>query len=163
MYDHSTQTHRMEMSNRRDVPHAGSNPPLLLVGQGALAWVLVLALCLTGLGCSSGGANGGGEERTPPAAPSGLEATSADGHVQLDWEAVSDAHGYTVYRSTSPTSGPSDDPLEQGVVSASYVDLEVVNGTTYYYRVTAVGVDGRESDTSDEAGVTPFDEPPSRP
>lgn len=153
----------MHFSNRRDVRYTGLQFRLCSVLEGARACALVLGLCLTGLACSSGGANEAGEERTAPVAPTGLEATSADAHVQLEWDAVSEAHGYTVYRSTSPTSGPSGDPLEQGVVSASYVDLGVVNGTTYYYRVTAVGVEGRESDASDEAAVTPFDEPPGRP
>lgn len=135
-------------------------------GQLILAVVLVLGLSLAGLGCDSGGSNEDtsvDDEPTAPAAPSGLTATSGNAEVGLEWNAVSEANSYNVYRSTSSTSGASGDPMESGVSSESYTDDSAQNGTTYYYRVTAVSSDGLESDASGEEEVTPFDEPPSRP
>lgn len=135
-----------------------------------LAGFVVLGLCLVGVGCDSGGSNGGGEEPpgeepgpTAPAAPSGLEASSGDAQIGLDWDAVSEAETYKVYRSTSSTDGAEGDPLAEDLSEASYTDDSVENGTTYYYRVTAEGSEGNESDASGEVQATPFDEPPSRP
>lgn len=140
-------------SRFRSIVHAG------------LVTALVLGLGVTGMGCSSSGSNGedDGEEPTAPAAPSGLEATSGNAQVGLEWSSVSEADAYNVYRETSSTSGASGSPIEEGVSSATYTDDGVDNGTTYYYRVTAVGPDGLESGASGEEEVTPFDDPPDRP
>ncbi len=95
-------------------------------------------------------------------APSGLTATSGAGEVSLEWETVEGAESYSVYRSTSSGTEVSGSPLEGGVSSAGYTDGEAENGTTYYYRVTAVsGEEGSEG--SGEVEVTPFAEPPERP
>lgn len=130
-----------------------------------LAFGVVLSLSLTGIACDSGGSNGGEEapEPTAPAAPSGVEATSGNAQVSLGWESVSNAGSYNVYRSTQSTDGVEGDPLEVGHSETSYTDDSVQNGTTYYYRVTAIDSDENEGDASDEVKVTPFDEPPSRP
>lgn len=133
----------------------------------AITGVLLIGLSLLAIGCDSGGGNGGddgGEEPglTAPAAPSGLEATAANAEVSLDWEAVSDADAYRVYRSTSSGVDASGSPLEAGLSSASYTDEGVDNGTTYYYVVTAVATDGDEeaaSDPSGETAGTPFEAP----
>lgn len=129
-------------------------------GQILLTAVLAVGLSLTGIGCDSGGSN---EEPTPPAAPSGLEATSGNAQITLNWEAVSEAETYNVYRSTSSTNGAEGSPHEENLSSENYNDTSVENGTSYYYRVTAVDSDGVEGDASGEEEVTPFDEPPSRP
>ena len=138
--------------------------------------VVVTGLLVAGLvgfvaGCDSGGSNGGdggddGSGIEAPAAPSGLEGTSGDGEIVLEWDEVGEADSYNVYRSTSSTSGVEGDPLESGHGERSYTDGEVENGTTYYYRVTAVkSADGEEAESegSDEVEKTPFDEPPNRP
>lgn len=88
---------------------------------------------------------------------------SGDAEISLTWEAVSEAEAYNVYRSTSSTNGVEGNPHEESISSESYTDSSVENGTTYYYRVTAVGSDGVEGDASGEEEVTPFDEPPTRP
>lgn len=132
-----------------------------------LTGFLVVGLCLLASGCGGAGANDGNDGNGPsssaPAAPSGLSATSGNGEVGLDWEAVDGADTYNVYRSTSSTSGATGTPLESGVSSASYTDSSPENGTTYYYRVTAVGTEDAESDGSGEVQITPFAEPPTRP
>lgn len=119
-------------------------------------------------GCSAGGSSEEPEDTTPPEMPSGLEATSGDGEVVLEWKAsgASDLGGYRVYRATTsissvegmtPASGSA--PLPE----TTFTDAEVTNGTTYYYRVTAVDAAGNESDGSAEVTVTPFPTPPDRP
>lgn len=147
----------MNISDRRLVRTAGLQSSLSSAIQGGIVIAVVLSLVITGVGCSSGGSND-----EPPAAPSGLEATSGNAEVGLDWTSVDAADTYNVYRSTS-SGERSSDPIEEDISSASYTDEAAENGTTYYYQVTAVGSDGKESDTSEEVEVTPFNEPPNRP
>ena len=130
---------------------------------------LALALASSLSACSGGGSNGGGNGDsgpTAPAAPTGLSATSQDGAIALDWDAVSEADTYRIYRSTSSGVDASGSPLDTGVGSADYVDDTAENGTKYYYVVTAVATDGgesAESDSSNEVEKTPFSDPPDRP
>ena len=128
---------------------------------------LTLAFALVMAGCSGGGSNGGGNGglEAPPS-PTGLSATSQDGAIALDWDAVSEADTYRIYRSTSSGVDASGSPLDTGVGSADYVDDTAENGTKYYYVVTAVATDGEESaesGSSNEVEKTPFSDPPDRP
>jgi len=128
---------------------------------------LVLAFALAAAGCSGGGSNrgeNGGLEA--PASPTGVQATSQNGAIGLDWDAVGAADTYRVYRSTSSGVDASGSPLDTGVGSAEYVDDTAENGTKYYYVVTAVAEEGgesAESDPSNEVEKTPFSDPPDRP
>ena len=45
---------------------------------------------------------GGARAAIQPAAPTGLTGLALDGRVELAWQPVSGATGYTVYRGTSP-------------------------------------------------------------
>jgi fibronectin type 3 domain-containing protein len=127
------------------------------------AWIGLLAAGLLLAGCDSSGVNGDGDEDSGdngdgqtavPAAPSGLEATPADGEVSLSWEAAEEAQTYRVYRDTESGVDASGDPLEEGFDETSYTDGTAENGTTYYYVVT--GVAGEEGDPSGEAEGAPF-------
>jgi hypothetical protein len=129
----------------------------------------MLALALSLGACSGGGSNGGDEDPTgptAPAVPTGLSATSQDGAIALEWEAVDGGDTYRVYRSTSSGVDAAGSPLDTGVGSASYADDTAENGTTYYYVVTAVATEGgesAESGPSNEVEKTPFSDPPTRP
>ncbi len=99
---------------------------------------------------------------TPPAVPTGLVATPAEGKVWVDWNdnGESDLVGYNVYRSTTSGSGygklNGSLPVDHLTIS-EYLDASVTNGTTYYYAVTAVDSSGNESGYSSEAGdITPL-------
>jgi hypothetical protein len=98
------------------------------------------------------------EDFTPPGtvvapnAPTQLTATPGDSQVTLNWAAVTGATGYNVKRST--TAGGPYETIATSVSGASYVDTNVVNGTTYYYVVTTINADG-ESANSNEASATP--------
>lgn len=124
--------------------------------RGSVLCLLVLAL----LSCDSGST-----DTTPPSPPSGLEATSQDGAIALNWNAVQsdDFESYSVYRSRSSGDLKSGSALERGISSENYVDESVSNGTAYYYVVTATDQAGNESEPSSEIEKAPFAEPPNRP
>ncbi len=95
---------------------------------------------------------------TPPAAPMGLTATPGNNQVALTWNASAGASTYTVKRAT--TSGGPYTPIATAISFTSYTDAAAVNGTTYYYVVTAQNSQG-ESANSNEASATP--QPPVAP
>jgi subtilisin family serine protease/subtilase family serine protease len=85
---------------------------------------------------------------TPPV----LTALAGDSRVTLSWTGASGATRFSVRRSTSP-GGPYA-PLAADIKLRSYVDTSVVNGTTYYYVVSATNRAGSSGD-SNEAAATP--------
>jgi hypothetical protein len=91
----------------------------------------------------------------PPAPPTGLVATPGDSQVNLDWNdnTEGDFAGYNVYR--SETSGGPYTQIATLVATSDYPDSPLVNGTTYYYVVTAVDLASNESGNSNEASATP--------
>jgi len=103
------------------------------------------------------------QDMTPPPAPTALVATAEEGQVILDWADNADPDDtYNVYRSTTP--GNSYSLIASSLESSDYIDTAVVNGTTYYYVVTAVDVEGNESAYSDEVQAEPVDSTaPSKP
>jgi fibronectin type 3 domain-containing protein len=105
----------------------------------------------------------GSSDTTPPASPTSLGATAGDGNVSLDWDnnSESDFDSYTVYRST--TSGSGYSAIASGLSASAYTDNTVVNGTTYYYVVTATDTSSNESGDSNEASATPQVPAPSAP
>jgi hypothetical protein len=95
-------------------------------------------------------------DTTPPAVPTGIAVASGDGELDVDWNAngESDLAGYNIYRSTS--SGGTYTKLNGGVLGINaYIDPSVTNGTTYWYKVSAVDDSGNESALSGSASGTP--------
>ena len=75
-----------------------------------------------------------------PAAPSvTIGNSSSSGKPQLTWKAVADAAKYEIYRSTQQSTGFT---LLGTTTSTSYVNTGAALGTTYYYKVRALNVDG---------------------
>jgi hypothetical protein len=89
-----------------------------------------------------------------PDPPSGLGAIAVNGSVLLDWDSHTDPNwsSFKVYRATS--TGAYGQALESGLASSDFVDGDVSIGTTYYYVVTAVDIDGNESYRSEEVSAT---------
>ena len=81
----------------------------------------------------------------PPASPTGLGATPGDNQVGLTWNTSSGAASYNVKRSTT-NSGPYS--VISSPATTSYTDVTVVNGTMYYYVVSAVNVAGESANSS---------------
>ncbi len=102
---------------------------------------------------------------TVPDSPTGLSALAGDTSVDLGWQAPaydggSPVTGYRVYRGTSP--GGDSFLTALGPVT-SFADTGLVNGTTYYYKVSAVNAIG-EGALSTEATATPTNfVPPAEP
>jgi fibronectin type 3 domain-containing protein len=91
-----------------------------------------------------------------------LSASASDSQVSLNWDdnGETDLAGYNVYRST--TEGGPYTQIATLVATSDYLDLGVVNGTTYYYVVTAVDLATpvpNESGNSNEASATPGSQP----
>ncbi len=98
-------------------------------------------------------------EPPPPSAPTGLTATSGNNQAVLSWNGSAGATSYNVKYSTTSGSGYVTNGTP---TTTNYTDATVVNGTTYYYVVSAVN-GGGESANSVEVSVTPEPPLPSAP
>ena len=100
----------------------------------------------------------GEPDTDPPAAPTGLTATSAGAtQIDLDWadNTEPDLSHYSVWRST--TEGGSPDPyieIASDVAGSDYSDTGLSPSMTYYYVVKAVDTSSNESGYSNEASAT---------
>jgi len=111
----------------------------------------------------------GSSSPTVSSSPQGLSTKAASGSVALSWTTpLSDGGaaitGYNIYRGTS-AGGEAATPVATNVAATAYSDNGLVNGVTYYYKVTAVNSAG-ESAPSTEASATPqvvTATPPSAP
>ncbi|MBS3908032.1 MAG: S-layer homology domain-containing protein [Actinobacteria bacterium] len=111
-------------------------------------------------GGPSGGSGGpsGDDNDTPPAVlpePIGLKAEAGNGKITLTWNTATMQSsapriaGYNIYRGTEAglVARINSSPL----TTTSYSDTAVETDITYYYWVTTVGSDGKESAPSDYA------------
>ena len=88
---------------------------------------------------------------TPPAAPTGLQATGGDAQVSLSWTASTGTTNYHVKRGTI-SGGPYTQIAAPTVTS--FTDTGLTNGVTYYYVVSALNTAG-ESANSTQTSATP--------
>src|SRR5208282_5030746 len=86
-----------------------------------------------------------------PAAPTILSVVTNYGQVSLTWSTSPGATNYNVKRSTS-SGGPYTTIASTS--STGYTDMSVLDGTTYYYVVSAVGAGG-EGPNSAQVTATP--------
>jgi len=85
---------------------------------------------------------------------SGAGAKGSQSAIRLKWEdSPQGTQSYRVYRS-SETGGPYLPISESAVDSAEYTDTGVAAGRTYYYVVTSVDANERESEFSEQIAVT---------
>jgi hypothetical protein len=73
----------------------------------------------------------------PVFVPTGLNATAGNAQVVLSWSTASGATSYNVQRSTT-NGGPYT--TATNVTTTSYTNTSLINGTTYYYVVSATDV-----------------------
>lgn len=95
----------------------------------------------------------------PLSAPIGVSASPGNTQVTINWNTVPGATNYNLKRA-SATGGPYTS-ITAGVTGTSYIDSGLVNGTAYYYIVTAANALA-EGPYSSEVIVTPVD-PPNSP
>src|SRR5439155_3285683 len=90
-----------------------------------------------------------------PSAPQNLQATGGNANVTLSWQAPSSNGGspitnYKIYRSTS--SGTETLLTTTGNVT-TYTNTGLVNGVTYYYKVSAVNSIGSSALSNETRGT----------
>jgi fibronectin type 3 domain-containing protein len=91
--------------------------------------------------------------QTAPATPTGLTATAGNAQVNLSWTASAGAATYNVYRGTA-AGAESATPIATGITATTYTNTGLTNGTTYYYKATAVNSSGTSA-MSNEASAKP--------
>jgi fibronectin type 3 domain-containing protein len=106
------------------------------------------------------------ESSDKPLAPRNLRATAGDRQITLTWTANSEADflRYRIYGGTSPNPAAIVDSV-QGSANTSKTLTGLSNGTTYFYRLTAVDLALNASGFSNEVSATPTagDLPPAIP
>ncbi len=95
-----------------------------------------------------------------PAAPASITGTAGNTNAQLSWSTVSGASAYALKRAA--TSGGPYTAVAANLIATSYTDTGLVNGTPYYYEVTAANLKG-EGAASPETSVTPVLQLPVAP
>jgi len=90
-----------------------------------------------------------------PGPPTAMAATPANNQVTVSWTAPSGTvTGYNVYRSITSGSGFTVLPAGANVSASPFTDTTAVNGTVYYYEVTALN-GALESAPSSQVSATP--------
>jgi hypothetical protein len=123
-----------------------------------LVWTLLVIPVLVLIGCDENDSTIN-RPLTPPAAPQGVYSVTGDQAVYVYWNGIYDSNvkEYLVWRSLQRTTGytqiatvlaESNPNLD--LIIYHYVDSPLVNGTTYYYAVSSVNNDNKESDLSAE-------------
>jgi hypothetical protein len=87
----------------------------------------------------------------PASAPGNFDAAAGNGEVTLSWSISDGATGYNLRRSTTGGGPYTQIALP---TSTSFTDSSVVNGTTYFYVVSAYNKGGQSTDSA-EASATP--------
>lgn len=88
---------------------------------------------------------------SPPGSFSVTSATAGNAEVALSWSASTGATSYEVRRGTSAGTYPTSVTT---TTSTSYTDTSLVNGTTYYYQITASNSGGTATATGSATPVT---------
>ncbi len=96
------------------------------------------ALNRHGIACSTLSQTNSGCASGPSTAPT-LTGTGGNNSVSLTWNSVSGASNYYVWRSDGIGGCDWGKVKITTTSSTSYTDTAVLNGTTYYYQVQAVG------------------------
>ncbi|MDZ7343783.1 MAG: fibronectin type III domain-containing protein, partial [candidate division KSB1 bacterium] len=95
-------------------------------------------------------------DQTPPAVPQGLTVITGDRQITIKWRRNTEADflRYRIYGGTA--SNPRAVVVSvAGVANTSKTIAGLINGTRYYYRLTAVDGAFHESGFSNEVSATP--------
>ncbi|RKY89777.1 hypothetical protein DRQ09_00760, partial [candidate division KSB1 bacterium] len=108
------------------------------------------------------------QDTVAPSVPQNLVALPDNKKVTLKWSInpETDLKQYNIYRNLSSGFTPTSSDSVGSVLKPDtiFVDSNLVNNITYYYRISAVDSSGNESEFSEEVSATPADTiPPSPP
>lgn len=95
-----------------------------------------------------------------PPVPAGVSVLAGDGQVAISWNAIAGAT-YNLYWGTVSGINKTTGTKIPNVITSPYTHTGLVNGTTYYYVVTAQNALGESSESS-QVSATPG-RPPSAP
>ena len=103
---------------------------------------------------------------TAPLTPSGLVVLDGERELTITWEpnGEGDLSHYKIYRGSDSLFVPDSSNQLVTVLAPEvfYTDLGLMNGSTYYYRLTSTDTTGNESATTELVSGTPTDlTPPS--
>ncbi len=84
---------------------------------------------------------------TPANAPTSFTASSNNTTISLNWNAPPATASYNIYRNTSPIAEIhiANKINANPIVATNYTDSPLLNGTKYYYLLTAISTGGLES------------------
>jgi len=107
------------------------------------------------------------QDLTAPSPPINFVVHNGDEQVTISWNEniEGDLGGYNLYRNSDSTFTPMSSDKIATIESSesSHIDSGLVNGFTYYYRLTAVDTSGNESLVGDLIIGTPTDQTPPDP
>ena len=103
--------------------------------------------------------NGLASDAGLPGTPQNVVATAGNGQVQLIWTAAANATSYNISRGTA-SGGPYGTDFASG--TNSFLDTTAINGTAYYYVVSANSASGTGSNST-QVSATPTLSVPNAP
>ena len=137
----------------------GAASPITVVGltNGTAYTFTVRATNIAGNSPESASSDPATPLPSTPTAPGNLGGTAGDQQVNLNWDAVTGASSYTVYKYEGTTAPVNMDDWQQvamNVTGTTYTVTDLTNGTSYAFAVMAVNLGG-ESGFSIAEVVTP--------
>ena len=121
-------------------------------------FALLLFLLTSLLVCKGDGGNGG----APPGTPQNFTAEASDRtEITLRWTAEQGLT-YELFRSTNQNFTPDDGTKISDAATPPHTDTGLTEGTTYYYKLTAVGPAGA-SEPAEAQAATPLPGAPEAP
>lgn len=116
-----------------------------------LRLVVLVSIALALVGC----AMDHGDADSPPAAPTGLEASEVAGGAHLTWADNSDNEDhFMVMRMEEGVDTEYDEISTQTFDSVQYHDGDVTSGSTYMYKIIAMNSAG-ESESNEVSFTAP--------
>ncbi len=134
--------------------------------HGTAYWYRVTAVDAGGLESEpSASASGVPIDSTPPGVPTVNSAapTGTSGEITVTWlpNSEADLAGYNIYYGRDPIQ-PLTRTNNRLITGTSWLQTGLVNGQTYYFRVTAMDARGNESGQSSVLSAVPTDLSPPR-
>jgi glucose/arabinose dehydrogenase len=132
------------------------------LANGTTYYYVVNASNAAGAGANSAEKSATPQLPPPPGAPTGLTATAGNAQVVLAWTASSGATSYTVKRGLV-AGGPYTDFTQANVTGTTFTNTGLVNGTTYFYVVSASNAVGEGANSAEKSATPQLPPPPAAP